>query len=218
MKFIYLKLLTLFWAVLLIGCSSKDESPQLVASYPAESQIAIYPFTPPNLVVVYNATLTLEVANLDRTVEAVNSLVYKNRGYIASSQSWFQDDAKYTTLVLAVPAIHFNKVHQALSTFGDLVTDYVSGELRPAEYDASDWQVFSYITLHLHPKAAFFPNPFYPGWRPAQTFTNAWRIFLSIFGFLVDIIIWVAVVVGPFLFIIWLIAKLIQRRKRKASP
>jgi hypothetical protein len=218
MKTICIKLLTLVWAALMFGCSPNGESPQLVASYPSESQIAAYPFTPPDLIVVYNATITLKVANLDKVVEAVNGLVYKNRGYIASSQSWFQDDGKYTTLVLAVPAVHFDTVHQTLYTFGDLVTEYVSGELRPSEYGTNDWRVFSYITLHLHPKAVIFTNSVLSGWRPAQTLTNAWNIFLSIFGFLVDILIWVTVVAGPFLLVFWLAVKLIQRRKAKTSP
>lgn len=218
MKAICLKLLALVWVILLFGCSLDGGSPQLVASYPLDSQIVAYPITPPDLIVVHNITLTLEVADLDKSVEAVNGLVFKNRGYIASSQSWFQDDGKYTTLVLAIPAIHFDIVHQALFTLGDLVTEYVSGELRPSEYGIDDWRVFSYITLHLRPKNTFFANSFLSSWRPAQTFENAWNIFLSIFGLLVDIIIWLVVVAGPFLLMFWLAVKLIQRRKTKASP
>jgi hypothetical protein len=56
-------------------------------------------------------------------------------------------------------------------------------------------------------------NP--PAWRPARTLQQAFSVFLSIFGFLTDILIWVVVVVGPFLLIGLGIGLII--RKRRAS-
>jgi hypothetical protein len=198
---------------LLVSCASGNATPQLVASYPAENQIVSYPVTPPDMVVVYNATIELEVPDVDSCADKVNSLIYGYGGYLASSQSWYQDGEVNTTLVLAVPIIHFETVHRALLRLGDLVSERVSGELKPLDYGGVEWQSFTYITLHLHPKDTTFPALSSSDWRPAQTLTRAWHVFTTIFGFLVDIIIWVGVVVGPFFFLGWLAKKLIQRRK-----
>jgi hypothetical protein len=198
---------------LLVSCASGDATPQLVASYPAENQIAVYPVTPPDMVVVYHATIDLEVPNVNSCVDKVNTLIYEYGGYLASSQSWYQGGEVNTTLVLAVPIIHFETVHRALLRLGDLVSERVSGELKPLESGAVEWQSFTYITLHLHPKDTAFSTLSSLDWRPAQTLTKAWHVFTAIFGFLVDIIIWVGVVAGPFIFLGWLAKRLIHRRK-----
>jgi hypothetical protein len=198
---------------LLVSCASGDTTPQLVASYPSENQIAVYPVSPPDMVVVYHATIELEVSDLDSCVDKVNTLIYEYGGYLASSQSWYQGGVENTTLVLAVPIIHFETMHRALLHLGDLISERVSGELKSLEYGVVEWQSFTYITLHLHPMDTPFSTLSSSDWRPAQTLTKAWHVFTAIFGFLVDIIIWLGVVVGPFIFLGWLAKRLIQRRK-----
>jgi hypothetical protein len=211
-------LYSLIFVTSLAGCKSGEVTPQLVASYPAENQIAVYPVTPPDMIAVYNATLELEVSDVDGSVEKAVNLVNEYGGYLTSSQSWHQEGEKHTTLVLAVPVIHFDMVHRALFRLGDLVSERVSGELKPSGYGDDEWRTFSYITLHLHPKDSVLSALNLPDWRPAQTFTKAWRVFTSIFGFILDIIIWVGVVAGPFVLLGWLAKKLIQRRKKRSNP
>ena len=56
-----------------------------------------------------------------------------------------------------------------------------------------------------------FRLAYYPlrgSWRPAvgnpeRTFASALQVFTTIFGFLVDILIWLLVVVGPFVLLVW---------------
>jgi hypothetical protein len=177
----------------------------------------VHPVIPPGLVVVYNATLDLEVLNVDRAAEKAKNLAYEYRGYLTSSQSWYQEGELHITLVLAVPVVYFDTVHQALLRLGDLVSERVTGELRPSGYGEDSWGAFSHITLHLHPKDTLLPSFNLPDWRPVGTFTKAWRVAGAIFGFLLDILIWVGVVAGPFVLAGWTLVVLIRRRKRKLS-
>jgi hypothetical protein len=50
-----------------------------------------------------------------------------------------------------------------------------------------------------------------------QTFQRAFGVFVNIFGFLVDIVIWVGVVIGPFLLIGWGIWSAIKRLHRQTD-
>ncbi|MBN2550223.1 MAG: hypothetical protein JXB15_13755 [Anaerolineales bacterium] len=52
------------------------------------------------------------------------------------------------------------------------------------------------------------------GWNPGRTLRSALGVFLSIFGFLADIIIWLLVVVGPFVLLGWGGMKLARRLRR----
>jgi hypothetical protein len=51
--------------------------------------------------------------------------------------------------------------------------------------------------------------------QPLVTLAKAWDVFLYIFGFILDVLIWVTVVGGPFLLIGWIVLKLIRRRQRR---
>jgi len=200
--------------VIVAGCSA-EEPPGLIASYPAERQIATYPITPPGSVVVYHATVELDVSDVDRSGENLNVLALQYGGYLSSSQSWYQDGKKHTTLVLTVPVIHFEAVHRAVLEEGDLVGEWVSGELRPLDYGDGAQQTFSHITVHLRPAASVFPSVELPNWRPARTFARAWGVFAAIFGFLLDVVIWVGVVAGPFMALGLFARALIRRRRGK---
>lgn len=205
----------LFLVIGLAGCAVGDENPQLIASYPSTKQIGTYPYEPQDLVVVYNADLVIEVLNVSRAADKAANLAYEYSGYLVSSQSWFQDGDLYTTLVIAVPVIHFEKVHRVLLGLGDLVNERVTGDLEPPGYGEYEWGTFSHITLHLHPKDKVFPSFNLPDWRPLNTFAKAWRVAGAIFGFLLDILIWVGVVAGPFFLAGWMVVVLYRRRKRK---
>jgi hypothetical protein len=204
----------LFLVFGLAGCAVGDENPQLIASYPSTKQIGVYPYAPQGLV-VYNADLVIEVLNVSRAAEKAANLAYEYSGYLVSSQSWYQEDELYTTLVIAVPVIHFEKVHRVLVGLGDLVSERVTGDLKPPGYGEYEWGTFSHITLHLHPKGRVFPSFSLPDWRPLNTFSKAWQVAGAIFGFLLDILIWVGVVAGPFFLAGWVVVVLYRRKKRK---
>jgi hypothetical protein len=202
---------------LLTACSGIGE-PQLIAVHPDEGAIAIYPKEPPpspDLLVVYSASLEMEVSNVDRAADQATSLAYEYGGYLANSQSWYQDKDKHTTLVLAVPVSRFEAVRRDLLSLGRLVSERVSGELAP--YGGDAWRTFSHITVHLSPRPLRLPSLNMPDWRPARTFAKAWEVFISIFGFLTDIVIWLVVVIGPFVLAAWVLRAFLQRRQKKAD-
>ncbi len=185
------------WLCLAITACGGSATPQLIGAYPKGSgESSTYAPPPSNLLVVYAAYLDLEVANTDWAAERATELAYNSGGYLVSSQSWYQDSRKHTTLTLAVPVAQFESVRQALLGLGKLQHESVSGDL----VGAGGWNTFSNITLQLHPARPVVTLPALPsfGWSPARTFESAFGVFAALFTFLVDVVIWVAVVVGPF--------------------
>jgi hypothetical protein len=207
--------LILFLFLGLTGCALEDPDPQLIASYPNVDQVERYAGPPQGLVVVYNAHLEIEVLNVNRAADKAIAMAGKYGGFLNSSQSWYQDGELNTRLILAVPVIYFEDLHLALLGLGDLVSERVDGDLRPPGYGKSEWQAFSQITLHLHPKAGLFSSGRLPDWHLLNTFRSAVQVAGAIFGFLLDILIWIVVVAGPFVLGGWIVVALLRRRSRK---
>jgi len=206
-----LTFLILFLTVMLAACSSPD-GPEQIATYPHEAPIAVAPRYP-DTSVVYNATLDLEVSNVERAAERAKEIAFDQNGYLVSSQSWYQDGEKHMTIVLAVPAVRFDDVREDLLRLGSVVGEWISSEL--ANKQTETWETYSQITLYLHPKESAFPEISLPKWRPVRTFEKAWDVFVSVFGFLLDIVIWVVVVAGPFVLIGWGTHKLVYWWRKK---
>jgi hypothetical protein len=201
--------------VCLAACSG-SAAPQLIGSYPKDTGSSpTYAPPPENLLVVYNAYLELEVYETDSAARRATQLAYDHGGYLVSSQSWYQNDRKYTTLTLAVPVAQFDAVRQSLLGLGTLIAENVSGDRVSTRYSVDGWNTFSNITVQLRPSPASIILPALPsfGWNPARTFEQAFGVFASIFTFLVDIVIWVVVIVGPFV-LMGLGARALMRRLR----
>lgn len=211
-------LLFLVLAVVLVGCGGRGEAPRLVASYPAENQIAVYPPSSPDIFLVYHATITIEVANFQVAMSRLENLVHEYGGYVSSSQSWYQDGRPFGTVQLSVPAFYFDQVLEKLKSIGDLISEHVSGEVVQPYHGDETWRLYSQVTVHLRQKDSPFFSAALPDWRPLRTLHSAWGIFVSILGFFVDILIWVGVVVGPFLLMAWGVKRLLQRKKGKTTP
>jgi hypothetical protein len=191
----------LLLALALTACGG-NATPQLIGSYPRTSDSGASTTSagaPTNTLVVYNAYLELEVANTDSAADRAEQVAYDYGGYLVSSQSWYQDDQKYATLTLAVPAARFNSAREALLRLGTLKSESVSGDLVSTGDGSNGWNTYSHITVQLRPAPPAISLPsIAPGWNPAETFRNAFSVFASIFTFLVDVVIWTAVVAGPF--------------------
>lgn len=201
-------------ALCLAACGGA--TPQLIGSYPKGTDSSpTYAPPPENLLVVYNSHLELEVYETDSAARRAAQLAYDHGGYLVSSQSWSQNDRKYTTLTLAVPVAQFDTVRQSLLELGTLITENVSGDRVSPRAGADSWNTFSNITVQLRPSPAPRLLPSLPsfGWNPARTFEQAFGVFASIFTFLVDLVIWAAVVVGPFV-LMGLGARALMRRLR----
>ena len=204
-------LIWVFMVVILVACSNTDGLEQ-IASYPKEKPIAVYPRTPESLV-VYNATFDMDVSNVEHAAERAKEIAFEQGGYLVSINSWFRDGEKHTTVLLAVPAHRFDSTRDDLLRLGTLAGEWISSELVPI--GIGEQGTYSQITIYLHPKDSALPEISLPKWRPVRTFGRAWNVFVSIFGFLLDIVIWVIVVVGPFLLIGWGIRWLFQRWQKR---
>jgi hypothetical protein len=202
--------LILLIAGLLTACSPSD-GPEQIAVHPKDAPIAVYPRNP-EVIVIYDATLDLEVSNVERAAERAKEVAFEQGGYLVSAQSWYRDGEKHTTIVLAVPAVRFDSTREDLLRLGTLVGEWISSDLVSPGRSVGD--TYSQITVYLHPKDSRLPEISLPKWRPVRTFERAWEVFISIFGFLLDIVIWIMVVAGPFVLIGWGATKVYQWRKK----
>lgn len=185
---VFLTLLTLFAG----GCSG---TPRQIAAYPQEKTVASYPS---HGSYVYDASLELEVRRPASTAGRAIDVTQDYGGYLSSSQSWWLDGDEQFSLELMVPAANFDGLYAELQRLGTVTREHVYGR-----WDGSDdgWSVYSHITLQLRSKTSDWPAISLGNWRPLNTLQEAWNVSAAIFGFLFDLLIWVTVVVGPFVLI-----------------
>jgi hypothetical protein len=208
------KILLILGFTLLTACTSSTDEPQRIAAYPIEKQIAVHPLSPEKTI-IYNANIDLAVSNVDKSVDKVHNLVYEYGGYVTSSQSWLQNNEKLTSVIITVPSIYFEAVHRSILALGDLISEQISGDLQTNSHltnPPSHMPPYSYITINLHSKVSGFPSITLPDWRPIQTLAKAWNVLAAILDFLLDILIWVGVVAGPFVILGWGFRRLAQKR------
>ncbi len=192
---------------LLAACAGMQATPQIIASAPreAESGLPIAEYTAPanNRLVVYSASLELEVRDVDAAAERATQLAYDYGGYLAESTSWRREGQTYTTLTLAVPVAYYEDLYAALLRLGTPRTERQSGDVVPRGRYEDEWNTFSHITVSLRPAPALVRLPPLPetGWSPMRTFWQAFGFVAGILQVLVDILIWVVVVAGPFVLI-----------------
>jgi len=204
-------LMCMLLVVLLTACSNAG-APEQIAAYSMEKPIAVYP-QPPESTLIYNATLDIEVSNVERTAERAKQIAFEAGGYLISAQSWYRDGEKHSTMVLAVPVYRFDSVRDELMRLGKLSGEWISSELTSPGSSTS--QQYSQITVYFHPRESSLPKISLPNFHPLNTIEKAFGVFTSIFGFILDILIWIIIVVGPFILIglgirrliLWWIAK-----------
>ena len=144
--------------------------------------------------------------------DRAENLAAQYGGYLASSHHWEGQDGVTYTLELAVPPEYFEDLHADLLELGDLQRETIWEDWQ--SYRASRQRVYSRITLILEPAISLrvdFPRS---GWNPARTLQKATQVFFAIFGFLVDVLIWVVVVAGPFVLLGWGLYALVRRRRK----
>ena len=190
-------------------------APKQIATYPnlgpAPTPIAREPY-PPGEVIVYHADLEMEVGDVDAAADRASTLASQYGGYLESSQSWYQDGHKTTTLELAVPPARFDDLRHGLLDLGTLIRDRVSSDT----FNSDEWARSgrtSHIRVQLQP--APFPPALPNGWNPARTFERAFNVIASIFQVIADIMIWVVVVAGPFVVIglvVWIVVRQVRRQ------
>jgi len=197
----------LMLTVLLTACGGA--LPRQIASAP-RSPIAQYPV---KAFISYRSYMELKVSDVDWSADQAEHLAYDQGGYLAGSQSWYADGRKITTLELEVPTARYSSMRSALLSLGELVSESITSEVADPGYGG--YTPYSHITLQLRPGGITLPPVDRGGWSPIHTLQNALSVSAAIFGFVVDILIWVIVVGGPFL-LIALGIRWILRRSRRA--
>ena len=211
MSHLKMSILLILLALALAACSASE--PQMIASFPADSENNPVPLNLPQPAqYVYDASIELDVSNLENASERAIGLAYQYEGYLVSSHAWQSGDAQHARLVLAVPVINFDKTFNALSRLGEVVNQHISGEWT-SHGTGDGWTVYSEITVLLNDADSTWARPI-GGWRPVRTLSSAWDVFVAIFGFLADVIIWLIVVVGPFLVLAYVVHRVVKRIRR----
>ncbi|MBN1667984.1 MAG: DUF4349 domain-containing protein [Anaerolineales bacterium] len=211
-------ILLLVWLAGLAGCAG-EAGPRLIAAQSlAEGPIATFPRQPqpPAAEQVYHAALELRVADVESAAERAVYLAAGQGGTLVSSQVWYQQDERFSMLVLAVPATHFDSLRRDLLRLGQLEREQISAELSGSQAPA--WYAYSQVTVYLRPKSFTWPQLELPTWRPLQTLLQAGSVLAHILGFLLDVLIWVAVLVGPFWLAGWAVRRVWRGRGRKLAP
>ena len=197
MKRLYL---ILIWVGLFATACGSSNTPKLIASAPFESTNnpkLIYPSTE----VIYNAILEIEASNPQKAADRAEDLAYRYGGYLISSRSWYVNGEKYNSVVLAVPSANYDNLYNAVSGLGNLISSTVTGQL--VESPPSRATSTATITANFHRGGFDWPSLPHIGWNPGETISSAFRVFLTIFGFIADIFLWVLIVFGPFVLMAW---------------
>lgn len=223
MRRIHMTYLLILITMILVGCSSAG-TPEMIASYPsdeARDQYIPQDLSMEHSLFVYDAFLELESASVKESAKKAEQVAIDNGGYLVSRESWIVDGRTRSLLVLAVPAVRFEAAHASLKRLGRVLNEQVSGEWQGIDYGESEWTLYSQITLRLQPRASAWPSIRLPsisiGWHPGRTLQQALGVFLTIFGFLADILIWALVVVAPFVLLFVGGRALVRRLQRRSQ-
>ena len=208
-KFVWFLIL---FTLLLAGCDPGAAT--MIASYPHPSDIANP--RPQATALNNSARLSLEVDDVPYAVNQAIDLAQRYGGWVVDCDCRGEGAGQVANLVLGVPASSAERLHRALAGLGQVIdqttwTDY-SGCITCAE--------ISYIYLELAPRPPTWVDepPVTPrdqNWSPAWTLRRAWQVTAGIFTFLLDGLIWIAVVAGPFVLIGLGILVLVRRARHK---
>jgi hypothetical protein len=204
-------MLILTLLTLLLTACARATGPKQIAMYPAEAPREPRRISPSDAV-VYNAILELEVADVEDAAQRAEELAYRYGGYLSNSQTWYRDDRAYITAVLAVPVYNYAGLHGALLDLGKARGETVTGEL--TSYTPDGQVNYSHITLTFAPRTFAWPSLPLTGWNPGRTIESAFGVFVTIFGFIADILLWVLIVFGPFALVGWIVWVIVRRVRR----
>jgi len=207
--FRWMKIMTFTGMLLALAACSKSGTPLQIATFPSGGEGEAYAPHPGGY--VYSAQMEIEVFDPAEAASRAGKLADENGGYMVSSHTNRWDRQEQVTVVLAVPAYNFDSLHAALLRLGRLHSERISGG-----WDGISWTDFSEITVTFSPSGLSWPN-LVGRWNPGRTLQRAFDVFLMIFGFLADLLIWAVVVVGPFVLIAWAVRRIWRWRRFRSS-
>jgi hypothetical protein len=197
-------------ALLLAGCA--PGSATMIASYPHPSD-STNPRPQPTAL-NNSSRLSLQVDDVPYATSQAIELAQSYGGWVVDRYCRGEGADQVANLILSVPASSADRLRRALSGLGQVInqtswTNY-SGCITCSE--------ISYIYLELTPRPPTWveepPASRSSDWSPAWTLRHAWQVTAGIFTFLLDGLIWIAVVAGPFVLIGLGILALVRRARR----
>lgn len=209
-RFLLIVLPIVLFAILVTGCGSSGDA-ELIGSYPSQADYdTSVDSMPSNTIVVYHAQVDLEVNSLPDAIDETQSLAGRYGGYTTYIYLWTQDDTEHATVIVSVPSVNYDALHDRVLRLGSLQEETIIGEISSNSHRGSSQIEMSTITVHMTEKG-WVTRSTGGGWRPLNTFLDAFDVAAVIFQFLIDALIWVAVVAGPFVLIFWGIKHLSKR-------
>lgn len=211
---IYMVLLSVI-GLLLAGCSAGG-APRRIASFPsgAPQPPAEAPAYQPPGPLVYNASLVMRVWDPQAAAGRAGELAYEYGGYLVGSHSWTQAGEESVSVTLAVPPYSFDALRDELLHLGKLESESVWGER--TGYAPGGLPSYSQISVEFRSRTVAWRGIHIGSWDPGRTLARALQVSVAIFGFLADILIWIVVVLGPFVLLAWAGWALVSRLRRKA--
>jgi hypothetical protein len=197
-----LLLLTLFSVCLVLAACS--QAPELIAAYPVSG--TSHQNSPHADPYHYEAVISMDVRDVDDAEESIARLAQDFNGYMTGTSSYWVGEQKYSDLTLELPFNRYNDFRQALDRIGDVTHERLSSY---TSYSSGSWDD-TRVTISLSPNQET-PIKLPSGWRPLTTLESAFQVFLTVFGFIVDILIWIVVVAGPFALLAWIIVRIVRR-------
>jgi hypothetical protein len=193
------------FAMLLSGCSSAFTlQPAQVQAF--ATPVPIYP---PRFDQLQHAYLEIISSDVDLAAARATRLTAEYGGSLLDSSSWEMNGQRTISLEIEVPGNSFEGLYSALRKLGRVGReDLYYDEVLKSRFPYDMW--VARITLMIVPTSSLIRPLPHVGWDPGATLQSAFAVFLKIFGLLVDVLIWVLVVAGPFLLIglgIWWIAR-----------
>jgi hypothetical protein len=196
-------------ALLLSGCA--PGSATMIASYPQANANA----PRPQATALNNSTrLSLQVDDVSYATSQAIDLAQSYGGWVVDRYCRGEGAEQVANLILAVPASAAERLRRTLTGLGQ-VTDQVSWTDHSGCITCAET---SYIYLELTPRPPTWvekpPASRSSDWSPAWTLRHAWQVTAGIFSFLLDGLIWIAVVAGPFVLIGLGILYLVRRARK----
>lgn len=193
------------------ACGAQD-APELIGSYPSNStgnQSKAYTTNDTSL--VYEAEIDLHVRDVYRTSEKITRLANQYGGYLVDSQTWYLGDEDHARLIVKVPSSNFFPMYNAIKKLGEVEFETYIGE---PDYDQWKGKIsgeMSEIVIHLRSTPSWYDFKPDSDWWPLITFQSAFDVSKMIITFIIDVLIWIIVVLGPLALVFFGIKRILQQ-------
>ena len=190
--------------ILLATACDGTQLPRVIARYPQgdagqQGQVAAPSFA------VTEARVELSVPDISRAAAEVADLAAAYGGTLLDEQRWRSRGAYHASITLLLPVYRFDAFLRGLQEVGEVQSQRLT---ESGAYGRRD----THVTVLLHEETASQRD----GWDPALTFSKAFAVFLGLFQTMVDGLIWVVVVAGPF--VLMALGLLVALRRVRRGP